>query len=98
MAAIGRCCCRDELVGAVKMLDGLGYKTAALLWIRRCTVPALLGIALLVSGCSSGNIKPVTQTEREALEAAASGPPKLQAGEKLHVTVYNEPSLSGDYQ
>jgi len=80
------------------MLDGLGCKAIALVRSRRFAVPALLGVALFVSGCGASNVKPVTQAERQALEAEASGPPKLQAGEKIHVTVYNEPSLSGDYQ
>jgi polysaccharide export outer membrane protein len=73
-------------------------KMAMLPSIRRFAAPAMLGISLLVSACGASNVRPVTQAEREALAAEASGPPKLQAGEKIHVTVYNEPSLSGDYQ
>lgn len=57
-----------------------------------------LGTCLLVAACGGDGVKPVTETERRALEAEAAAPPKLQAGEKIHVTVYNEPSLSGDYQ
>src|SRR5262249_24560768 len=36
--------------------------------------------------------------ERQALQAQAAAAPRLQAGDKIHVTGYNEPSLSGDYQ
>src|SRR5438105_2243788 len=66
--------------------------------IRFGTVPILLLLGLVVSGCSGSNARPVTAAEREALEQAAAGSPRLQAGEKIRVTVYGEPSLSGDYQ
>jgi len=57
----------------------------------------LLILSLTLCGCGSG-AKPVTPAEREALEKAAAAPPVLQAGDKIHVVVFNEPSLSGDYQ
>lgn len=57
-----------------------------------------IGASLMLSACGGSNVKPVTEAERQALEAQAAAPPKLQAGDKIHVTVYNEPSLSGDYQ
>jgi protein involved in polysaccharide export with SLBB domain len=58
----------------------------------------LLGLGALVSACSGNSASPVTEAERKALEAEAAAPPQLQAGEKIHVTVYGEPTLSGDYQ
>src|SRR5262249_20601458 len=61
-------------------------------------VPILLLLPLVVSACSGSNARPVTEAERQALEQAAAGSPRLQAGEKIRVTVYGEPSLSGDYQ
>ena len=63
-------------------------------------IAAVLAIAvpLMLSACGGSNVKPVTEAERQALQAQAAAPPKLQAGDKIHVTVYNEPSLSGDYQ
>src|SRR5207245_9838481 len=60
--------------------------------------PILLILCLLAPGCSGTNARPVTEAERQALERAAAGSPLLQAGEKIRVTVYGEPSLSGDYQ
>ena len=60
-------------------------------------VPLLLLLGLLASGCSGINAKPVSEAERQALEKAAAGSPLLQAGEKIRVTVFGEPSLSGEY-
>jgi polysaccharide export outer membrane protein len=57
-----------------------------------------IGVTLMLSACGGSDVKPVTGAERQALEAQASAPPKLQAGDKIHITVYNEPSLSGDFQ
>jgi protein involved in polysaccharide export with SLBB domain len=63
---------------------------------------ATLGILLLLcwgaAGCGGDSAKPVTEAERKALDAAAAGPPKLEAGEKIHIIVYGETSLSGDYE
>lgn len=52
---------------------------------------------LLVAACGS-DVKRVTGAEQKALEAKALAPPQLQAGERIHVTVYGEPTLSGDFQ
>ena len=65
---------------------------------RICAVSALLILGLLVCGCSGSNARPVSEAERQALLVAAAGSPRLQAGEKIRVNVYGEPSLSGDYQ
>jgi protein involved in polysaccharide export with SLBB domain len=37
------------------------------------------------------------RAEQQQIVAIAQAP-KLQAGEKIRITVYNEPSLSGDFQ
>jgi protein involved in polysaccharide export with SLBB domain len=58
----------------------------------------IVGSLVSLSGCGGGNVRPVTEAERKALEAEAAAPPKLQSGDKIHVTVYNEPTLSGEYQ
>lgn len=57
----------------------------------------LLLLPLLTAACGT-SAPPVTEAQRKALEAEAAAPPQLQAGEKIHVTVYGEPTLSGDYQ
>src|SRR5216684_8059394 len=56
-------------------------------------------LCLLASGCGVGsNLGPVSEAEQKAIQDAAAGSPRLQAGEKIRVTVYGEASLSGDYQ
>ena len=56
---------------------------------------ALVAMAILVSGCSAGTL---SETEAKSLAAAASGPAKLQPGDKITVYVYGEDKLSGEYQ
>jgi protein involved in polysaccharide export with SLBB domain len=56
---------------------------------------AVLVLGVVVSGCSS--LGQVTDAEQQQIIATAQAP-KLQAGEKIRITVYNEPSLSGDFQ
>jgi protein involved in polysaccharide export with SLBB domain len=56
-----------------------------------------LWLCLLASGCSSSDLGPVTAAEQKAIVDTAASP-RLQAGEKIHITVYGEASLSGDYQ
>jgi protein involved in polysaccharide export with SLBB domain len=58
---------------------------------------ALIALNLLVTACGT-SAPPVTEAERKALEAEAAAPPRLEPGEKIHITVYGEPSLTGDYQ
>ena len=53
----------------------------------------------MVPGCSSGpELGPASEAQQQAIVAAATESPRLQAGEKIRVTVYGEASLSGDYQ
>ena len=56
---------------------------------------ALVAMAILVSGCSAGTL---SETETKSLAAAATGPAKLQPGDKITVYVYGEDKLSGEYQ
>ena len=56
---------------------------------------AVVAMAILVSGCSAGTL---SETEATSLAAAASGPAKLQPGDKITVYVYGEDKLSGEYQ
>lgn len=60
-----------------------GVIITLLLFIAACGTPAERDIA--------------TQADLDALAASATSPPKFQGGEKIKITVYNEPSLSGDY-
>ena len=66
--------------------------------VRLLFYGVLLAIALAVSGCGTpGNLGSATQADVEATTAAATAVPRFQGGEKIKITVYNEPSLSGDY-
>ena len=56
---------------------------------------AVVALAILVSGCSAGTL---SETETKSLAAAATGPAKLQPGDKITVYVYGEDKLSGEYQ
>jgi polysaccharide export outer membrane protein len=58
-----------------------------------CSV--LLAVAFLVSGCAGSAI---SEAEQQSLAAAATGPAKLQPGDKVKLYVYGEDRLSGDYQ
>lgn len=60
--------------------------------------PLVLAVVLGISGCSGGaNLGPVSAEEQQSYVAAATAAPRLQAGEKIRVTVYGEEKLSGDY-
>ena len=56
---------------------------------------ALLVVAVLVSGCATGHL---SEAEQQSLAAAASAPARLQAGDKIQITVFGEDKLSGDYE
>jgi polysaccharide export outer membrane protein len=59
----------------------------------------LLVCCLFLVGCSAGSsLGPASEAEQNAIVETAKGSPRLQAGEKIRVTVYGESSLSGDYQ
>jgi protein involved in polysaccharide export with SLBB domain len=62
-----------------------------------CSV--LIAVALQVSGCSSNTADrgPATPADLQAVAAAATAVPRFQGGEKIRITVYGEPTLSGDY-
>lgn len=64
---------------------------------RALPLVVLLVLPMLATACGT-SAPPVSEAERKALEAQAAAPPQLQAGEKIHVTVYGEPTLTGDYQ
>jgi protein involved in polysaccharide export with SLBB domain len=68
----------------------------AMLRVFFCIV--LIAIALQVSGCGTREDHgPATAADVEAATAAATAVPRFQGGEKIRITVYNEPTLSGDY-
>src|SRR5215470_43759 len=56
---------------------------------------AVVALAILVSGCSAGTL---SETETKPETAAATGPAKLQPGDKITVYVYGEDKLSGEHQ
>lgn len=58
----------------------------------------LFAAALALCGCGTpGDRGAATQEDMDATAAAAIATPRFQGGEKIKITVYNEPSLSGDY-
>jgi protein involved in polysaccharide export with SLBB domain len=62
--------------------------------------PARLAVlaCMLLAACGGGGAAPATLADLERVHAAASAPPRVQAGEKIRVTVFGENSLSGEYQ
>ena len=69
---------------------------------RICVCVVLVALGLAVSGCSSAlrltGIGGVDDEAAAALPVAANpAPQKIQAGDHINVTVYNEASLSGNY-
>jgi protein involved in polysaccharide export with SLBB domain len=71
-------------------LVGMGYGMN-----RAIVRSAALVVALLISGCTANSL---SEAEQQSLAAAATAAPKLQAGDRIRVTVYGEDKLSGDYQ
>jgi len=68
----------------------------------RLSWPALAALALLLAACNTDGGGPVSSTNEQSF-AAAPNPPKtseirLEAGDKIRVTVFGEEKLSGDYQ
>jgi polysaccharide export outer membrane protein len=57
-----------------------------------------LGSSPIIVGCSDTEAIPATAAELEALRAAAAAPSPLQAGEKVRIIVFEEPSLTGEYK
>jgi protein involved in polysaccharide export with SLBB domain len=61
-----------------------------------CSV--LIAVALQVSGCANtGDTGAATPEDLQAVKTAATAVPRFQGGEKIRITVYEEPSLSGEY-
>lgn len=56
-----------------------------------------IGVLALAACGSVQSLGPATEAEKQAVYAAAIATPRFQGGEKIRITVYNEPSLSGDY-
>ncbi len=67
----------------VRDVTAAGIKLFLLLFIAGCGTPAERGVA--------------TQADLDALVSSATAPHRFQGGEKIKINVYNEPSLSGDY-
>ncbi len=66
---------------------------------RTIFVAHCLLAAICLSGCAGGTaLGPASEADQTASIATATASPRLQAGEKIRVTVYGEASLSGDYQ
>lgn len=57
----------------------------------------LAALALVTSGCASSGIPPISSGERYMVVDAATETYPLGAGDKVRVTVFNEPTLSGEF-
>lgn len=69
--------------------------------LARGRIVAALVIAaasLHLTACgTSKDTPPATEADQAALVEAATAVPRFQGGEKIRITVFNEPTLSGDY-
>lgn len=66
--------------------------------VRALFCGVLFAVALPLSGCGTpGDQGPATQADLQAAAAAATAVPRFQGGEKIRITVYGEPTLSGDF-
>ncbi len=77
------------------MLADDGQKQQEVRALRQFVATLVFGVALTLSGC--GSAQHLSEMQRQAMNRAASAPPILEPGEKIRVTVYGEPSLSGTY-
>jgi polysaccharide export outer membrane protein len=61
----------------------------------------LIGLVFATAGlgaCSTqGDLGQASQADIQQTATAATAVPRFQGGEKIHITVFNEPTLSGDY-
>jgi len=64
------------------------------LYARRLS---LLAITLCLLGCGGKDIQPAPMSEIAQMKATAANTPSIQPGEKLHIFVEDEPTLTGDY-
>lgn len=69
----------------------------------RLTWPVLAALALLLSACGGTTElglggPPSSATEQSLASAADPSELRLEAGDKIHVTVYGEENLTGDYK
>lgn len=75
-----------------------GWQTARIFAAPRFAMLFALGVCLMLSGCGGTEATPVSAAELQRLKAEAAASPPLQPGERIHIIVYGEASLSGDYE
>jgi polysaccharide export outer membrane protein len=76
---------------------GLGGRRQGAFSVRLFDLLSALGFCLTVTGCGGVAAPPASSVELQALKAAAAAVQPLQPGEKIHVIVYGESSLTGEY-
>ena len=86
-----------ERKGSCGMQGSFGQRRGGFGKLRRFAAPLLFGFGLALSACGP-SAQPLSKPQKEAMIGLANAPPKLEAGEKMRVTVYSEPSLSGEYR
>jgi len=65
---------------------------------RGILIVSLLTTSVCLGSCGTrGDLGEASQADLQAAAAAATAVPRFQGGEKIHITVFNEPTLSGDY-
>jgi protein involved in polysaccharide export with SLBB domain len=69
---------------------------------KRCTCAyalrfSLAAITLCLIGCGGRDIQPAPMSEISRMKTAAAVTPSFQPGEKLHIYVEDEPTLTGDF-
>ena len=65
---------------------------------RSVLLVGLLAAAVELSGCANPLDRgPASEADVQATAMAATAVPRFQGGEKIRITVFNEPSLTGDY-
>jgi polysaccharide export outer membrane protein len=69
------------------------------MWAGRIFWIGIVLLAPLLTACGiGGDLGHATSDDLKARAQAATSTPQLQAGEKIRITVFNEASLSGDYE
>jgi len=65
--------------------------------LKKAVLGAFVAAVMLTACGTPNDLGPASPEEIAAVTRAASATPRFQGGEKVRITVFNEPTLSGDY-